>query len=141
MRLKTTNLQCVNSDPIGCYCIALNEIHKKCLKGECPFFKTDYQFKVGEARAKTHCDSLGIVFQTRAEVIESMNRISQVSKDNYRKHRKPEVKIIQYNSKENTYVEYDSVESASKELGISVEKVEHLVKYKETYKGYRFVFA
>lgn len=142
MRPKTTNSQCVNSDTLGYFCLALNEIHKKCLKGECPFYKTDYQFKTGEANAKRRCDSLGIVFRTRAEVINDMNRVSQIQKDRYEKERRVQsLKVIQYNSKENTYVEYDSIESVAKSLGIGKDKVEHLIKYREPYKGYRFVFA
>ena len=142
MRPKQTNLQCVNSDSVGRYCLALNEIHKNCLKGECPFYKTDYQFKTGEAKAKRHCDNLGIVFRTRAEVMEDMNRVSQIQRDRYRKDKaKSQLKVIQYNSKENTYIEYDSIESVAKELGVSTEKVERFIKYKEPYKGFRFVFA
>lgn len=142
MRPRTTNLQCVNSDTVGRYCLALNEIHKNCLKGGCPFYKTDYQFKTGEAKAKRHCDDLGIVFRTRAEVMDDMNKVSQIQKTRYQKEKKTQsLKVIQYNSKENTYVEYDSIESVAKELGVSTEKVERLIKYKEPYKGYRFVFA
>lgn len=142
LRPQTTNLKCVNSDSIGYYCIALKEIDKKCLTGECPFYKTDYQFKVSESKAKERCDCLGYAFKTRTDVIDDMSKVSRVQKDRYNRERKlNSLKVIQYNSQENTYIEHDSIDSVAKSLGISTEKVEHIIRYREPYKGYRFVFA
>lgn len=142
MRPQTTNLQCVNSDSVGRYCIALNEIHKKCLDGECPFYKTDYQHKVGEAKAKSRCENLGIVFKTRSEIISEMNRIAHIQKERYEKEKeRRNSKIIQFNSKENVYIEYDSLESVAKAFSVPIEIIEKIIKGKETYKGFRFVYA
>lgn len=88
MKLKKTNLKCVNADRIGLYCLVLNDIHKGCLKGECPFYKTEETFKRTEANARRRCDDLGIVFQTRAEIIDSMNRIAQIQKERYEKSKR-----------------------------------------------------
>lgn len=85
MKLKKSNLKCVNADRIGLYCTVLNEIHKGCLKGECPFFKTEEAFKATETKARRRCDDLGIVFRTRAEVIDDMLKIAQIQKERYEK--------------------------------------------------------
>lgn len=142
MKPKQTNLQCVNSDSIGYYCIALNEIHKKCQSAECPFYKTDFQFKVAEAKAKRRCDDLGIRFKTRSQVIEEMSRLSKIQKERYEKEKKRDTfKVIQYNSQEQIYIEHENIENAAEYIKLPIEVVERIIKNKESYKGFKFVYA
>ena len=131
-----TNPTCVNHD--NRRCDALIEIHKGCFKADCPFYKTDYDFKVSEARARRRCDALGIPFKTRDEVIDDMDRAS--TRSHNKAVRKNAKKVVQYNTSEHSFTEYESLLDASDHVGIPVIKLELLIKKNETYNGYRYVY-
>lgn len=139
--LIETNTMCVNSSASGHGCYALDRPEKGCLKGNCRFYKTEYQLKVDEAKAKSRCEDLGIDFKPRSEVIEEIDRVSKYWKERQtREKMKHPRSIIKYNSRENDYTEYNSLETASKATGISPEKLELLIRKNEEYGGYKFVY-
>ena len=135
-QLKQTNLQCVNSDSVGRYCIALNEIDHGCLAGECPFFMTEYQQKMQEARAKARCLALGINFKSRDRVIRDMSKLNRY----YTRKPKSEKGVIQFKPSTQEYIEYDSVEDACDALDLSELKLDLLIKKGEKYNGYKFTY-
>lgn len=137
---KQTNLQCVSSDSVGRYCIALNEIDQGCLAGECPFYKTEYQQKMGEARAKARCLALGINFKSRDRVIRDMSKVSDIRSSYYTRKTKSEKGVIQFRPSTQEYIEYDSVEDACNALDLSELKLDLLIKKGEKYNGYKFTY-
>lgn len=140
--LIDTNLMCVNSSPTGHGCYALDRPEKGCREGNCPFYKTEYQLKVDEAWARNRCERLGLDFKTRAEVVEEMDRSSKYWKIRADKEKKKHPKgIIKYNSRDNIYIEYNSLQSASQDTGISVDKLMILLAKNEEYKGFKYIYA
>ena len=86
-RKKKTNLLCVNSGYDG-ECQALMTPDWRCGKFECPFYKTEKDFYNQEFNAKRRCKRLGIVFTSRDQVIDKMNRSAYVQKKRYEKEKR-----------------------------------------------------
>lgn len=140
--MAITNTNCINSADTGYGCIALDKIEYGCLQAVCPFFKTQEDFEKAEAKCKKRCHDLGIGFLTRDQVIAEMNKASQEQKSRYKKDKAKLVpSVIQYNSSDNEYIHYESIGEAAMKLDMSITKLELLIKKKEEYNGYRFVFA
>lgn len=142
--MTPTNPECINSDKVNYGCEALTKVQYGCLQGVCPFFKSKEEFTECEAREKQRCKSLGFHFKSRTEVIEDMNRTTEEQRKRYykdRKRRNPVTKVIQYNSSENTYIEYSSVDEAISKAGIPADKLSVLLRTGEEWNGYRFTLA
>lgn len=142
--MTPTNPECINSGKLGYECDALVKVQYGCLQGVCPFFKTIEQFEEDEAREKQICLSRGYHFKSREQVIEDMARTTEIQKKRYQKDKKkakPEPKVLQYNTKENSYIEYDSIGNAVNELMIPRSKLELLIKRGEEYQGYKFILV
>lgn len=136
-----TNSQCVNAGKLGYGCIALNDVPYGCLQGVCPFCKSTEDFEASEKKAKDRCNALGIHFRTRSEVIDEMSGTTKRGLKRLERERKKlkSSKVIQYNSRANVYIEFNSVDDCAKKLDIPVELLECIIKNKESFRGFRFV--
>ena len=112
--MTPTNSQCVNHGTGGYGCIALVNIDEGCLLGTCPFFKTEQRLKADEARARMLCEQKGYTFKSRADIIGDMDRSTIRMRSRYERMNsrfKPK-KILQYNTVDNIYVEYEDIDHA-----------------------------
>lgn len=136
-----TNSQCVNAGKLGYECIALSKPAKGCLEGKCPFYKTREDLDASEKKAKGKCNALGIHFRSRSEVIEEMNGTTKRDLKRLERERKKlkTSKVIQFNSRDNIYIEFTGLADCAKELDIPVELLEHIIRNKESFRGFRFV--
>ena len=134
-----TNITCVNQN--GMECEALVTVHKGCHDGTCPFYKTEYDFKVSEAKSRRLCEDRGIGFVSREKIIHDIKH-STYKQNKYKKRKasKAPQTVVQYNTDQDVYIEYNSLESASQSLGIDPVKLELIIKKNEVYGGYRFVY-
>lgn len=139
--MTKTNSQCVNSGKLGYECMALMKPEYGCLQGICPFYKSIEDFEISEKRAQAKCRALGIHFRTRDEVIDEMNGTTRRDLKRLERERKKmkTSKVIQYNSRDNIYVEYMNVADCAKDLDIPIELLEHIIRNKESFRGFRFV--
>ena len=140
--MKKVNPMCVCSNEYATYCYAVTTPEYGCALGDCPFFKTEAQNRVEEARCKARCDDLEIRFISRDEVI----REGMTDWAKYQKYKKPHPdmrlkKVTMYNSRDDIYIEYNSMEAACQANGISRDKLLALIKKDEEYHGYRFVYS
>lgn len=139
--MQHTNLQCINSGKLGYGCIALKEIQYGCLQGVCPFFKTEDDFNAEEHEVKKRCIALGYQFVSRDQVLSNINAaiVKEKKRREAERNRKNRTaKVIRYCSKDFSFKEFDSIESAAKGSGLSVDQVEVLIKKKEEWKSYAF---
>ena len=137
--MNRTNERCICSRKHGYGCEALVEEDDGCLDGTCPFYKTEYQQKTQEEVARNRCEELGYTFRTRDEVVNEMNYRSSYDKKYKKKQKQKDKGVLQFNTLDNEYIEYDSIGSASKILGIPIEKLTLLIRKQEEYKGYKFM--
>lgn len=140
--LQPTNTECVSSGKGGRGCYALINVDRGCMNGTCPFFKTEKKLRDEEDKSRRRCGELGIAFRTREEILDSMNKGTQASRERYEKERKKNApkKVLQYNTYENEFIEHASIGAACLELGLSMDKLELLIEKGEKYNGYNFVY-
>lgn len=141
--MKQTNSQCVNSGKLGYGCVALNLIPYGCLQGVCPFYKSNEDFEESEKRAQARCRALGIHFRTRDEVIDEMNGTTKRDLKRLERERQKlkTSKVIQFNSRENIYIEYESIDKCAQAIKVPVELMEYIIKSKEPFRGFKFVIG
>lgn len=139
--MTKTNSQCVNSGKLGYGCVALKDVEYGCLQGVCPFFKTEDDFNAEEHEVKKRCIALGYQFISRDQVLNNINAAvvkEKKRREAERSKKNKTTKIIRYCSKDFSFKEFDSIESAAKGSGLSVNQVEVLIKEKEEWKSYFF---
>lgn len=140
--MKRVNPSCVCSNEAATYCYAVTTPEYGCALGQCPFYKTEAQNRVEEARCRKRCEFLDIRFISRDEVI----REGQTDWAKYQKYKKPREdgrlkKITMYNMRDDIYIEYNSMEAACHANGLSRDKLIALIKKDEEWHGYRFVYS
>lgn len=135
--IRTTKERCICSSKTGYGCDALVEEDAGCLDGTCPFFKTECMQTTSERAARERCEKTGFTFKSRDEV---MNEYEYKSKyDKRRRQKEKDAGVLQFNTLENEFIEYDSMASASKTLGIPLEKLKLIIKKGEEYHGYKYM--
>lgn len=138
-----TNFQCVNAGKLGYGCVALNDVPYGCLQGVCPFYKSAEDFEASEKKAKDRCYALGIHFRSRKEVIDEMNGTTKrdLKRLERERNRLKTSKVIQFNSRENIYIEYESIDKCAQAIKVPVELMEYIIKSKEPFRGFSFVIG
>ena len=136
--MEISNASCINSEG-GLGCIALDRVQPGCVNGVCPFFKTKGTFNREERRSAKRCADLGIVFASRDEVIKILDQNYRYFEKRSNK-KKLIPKVVQYNTQENTFTEFNDIGEASAALGMSITKLEVLIKKREEYKGFKYTY-
>lgn len=141
--MMKTNSQCVNAGKLGYECVALMKPEYGCLQGICPFYKSIEDFEKSEKRAQAKCRALGIHFRTRDEVIDEMNGTTRrdLKRLERERNRLKTSKVIQFNSRENIYIEYESIDKCAQAIKVPVELMEYIIKSKEPFRGFSFVIG
>lgn len=141
--MQQTNSQCINSGKLGYGCVALKDVEYGCLQGVCPFYKSNEDFEISEKRAQARCRALGIHFRTRDEVIDEMNGTTRrdLKRLERERNRLKTSKVIQFNSRENIYIEYESIDKCAQAIKVPVELIEYIIKSKEPFRGFKFVIG
>lgn len=141
--MTPSNPNCINAGKLGYECVALMKPTKGCLEGKCPFYKTQEDFEKTEKKAKDKCYALGIHFRSRKEVIDEMNGTTKRDLKRLERERKrlKTSKVIQFNSRENIYIEYESIDKCAQAIKVPVELMEYIIKSKEPFRGFSFVIG
>lgn len=137
--MTPTNPDCINSNNINYGCDALTKIQYGCLQGICPFYKSKEQFKEDEQREKQRCLSRGLFFKSRSRVIEDMDKVTLDQRKRYYKDRPRDLKVIQYNTQENEYIEYSDTNECLRKTGMSGTQLELLIERNEEWHGWKFM--
>lgn len=138
--MERTNETCICSRKHGYGCEALTDEMDGCLDGTCPFYKTEMDNKVSEAKARSRAEALGYHFKSRADVLNEMSYKAKYEKRHHAKA-KGMKGIIKYNTYKNEYTEYDSIENCVRAEKIPRQKLEILLRTGEEWNGYRFIEA
>ena len=135
--MPKSNVECALSNKFGYGCSVLIETDDGCLNGTCPFYRTEHDIRMSETKDKARCNMLGIRFRSRADVLSEVEYKAKYDKRR-RKPKEDKEIVLQYNTIEYSFTEYDFIESACKAVGISRERLETLIRKGKEYKGYKF---
>ena len=135
--LKESNKACIHAGKIGFGCYDLIEVHRGCLYGTCPFFKTAEEQAYGEKECRKRLEMLHPEhkYKTRKEVIAELEEANEAYRE--KKKRGKRATVIQAIS-HGKVTEYASIEEAADGTKLDPELVRVSLRLGEPIRGIKF---